>query len=66
MLTSDGNYAVIELQDVLEGNLDSLPESLRTQAWRNLNEIEGSNEIQMVVSELESKATIKIAGESPE
>jgi len=66
MLTSDGSYAVIELQDVLEGNLDTLPESLRTQAWRNLNEIEGSNEIQMVVSELESKATIKIAGESPE
>lgn len=62
-LLAGGDYALIELQEVQQGDYDALPEAARKQAWRELNRIDGSIDLQMVLGELRSEATISIPGE---
>jgi len=60
LLLSGGDYALISLEDVQQGDYDALPESARKQARRALNGIDGSSELQMMLGHLKSQATIKI------
>ena len=62
-LLASGDYALIELQEVQQGDYDALPEAARKQAWQELNRIDGSIDLQMVLGELRSEATIRIPGE---
>ncbi len=63
MLLSSGDYALISLEEVQQGDYDALPEPARKQAWRALQELEGSSDLQMVLGELKSQATIHIPRE---
>jgi len=63
LLLSGGDYALIALEEVQQGDYDALPEAARKQAWRTLNQIDGSNDLQMLLGQLKSKATIRIPKE---
>jgi len=63
LLLENGDYALISLDQVQPGDYDALPEDARKQAWRTLNKIDGTNDLQMMVGELRSEATIKIPQE---
>lgn len=63
MLLSSGDYALISLEEVQQGDYDALPEPARKQAWRALKELDGSSDLQMVLGELKSQATIHIPRE---
>jgi peptidyl-prolyl cis-trans isomerase D len=56
----EGDYALLELQEVQDGKYDELPEAGRKQVWRSLNEIQGTNEMLMVISELKAQADIQM------
>ena len=58
--TADGSYAILALQDVLDGSLDNLPESARMQARRSLVQVQGAGELMMVLDDIRSSATINI------
>ncbi len=60
LLLSGGDYAVISLVEVQQGDYDALPEASRKQAWQALNGIDGTSELQMVLGHLKSQATIRI------
>ncbi|HUT42214.1 MAG TPA: SurA N-terminal domain-containing protein [Gammaproteobacteria bacterium] len=60
VLLSSGDYALIALEEVQPGDYDALPEDARKQAWRALNEIDGSNDLQLVLGLLKSQASIRI------
>jgi peptidyl-prolyl cis-trans isomerase D len=59
-LQPEGGYILLSLEEVQDGKYDDLPEAERKQAWRSLNELLGTNEMQMVISELEARANIRI------
>jgi peptidyl-prolyl cis-trans isomerase D len=62
----NGDYVLLELQEVQEGNYDELPEAERKQVWRSLNEIQGTSEMQMVLSELKAQADIQLPDSTAE
>ncbi len=62
----EGGYALLELQEVQDGKYDELPEAGRKQAWRSLNEVQGTNEMLMVIGELKAQADIQIPGSRTE
>lgn len=59
-LQPQGGYVLLSLEEVQDGNYDELTESARKQAWRSLNEVLGTNEMQMVLSELKASADIQV------
>jgi peptidyl-prolyl cis-trans isomerase D len=59
-LPEGDDYALLELLEVQDGNYDLLPEAERKQLWRSLDEIQGANEMQMVLNELKAQAEIQI------
>ena len=63
VLLSSGDYALIALEEVQPGDYDALPEDARKQAWRSLNEIDGANDLQLVLDQLRSQASIRIPRE---
>jgi peptidyl-prolyl cis-trans isomerase D len=62
-LLANGDYALIALEEVQPGDYDALPEAARKQAWRDLNQIEGSNDLLLVLDRLRSQASIHIPQE---
>ncbi len=62
----EGGYALLELQEVQDGKYDELPEAGRKQVWRSLNEVQGTNEMLMVIGELKAQADIQIPGAGTE
>jgi len=58
--TRNGDYVIIALQQIKEGNLDDLPEDARQQAWRSLSRVQGEAELAAVMSELKEQAAIVI------
>jgi peptidyl-prolyl cis-trans isomerase D len=58
--TRNGDYVIIALQQIKEGNLDDLPEDAREQAWRSLSRLQGEAELAAVMSELRKQAAIVI------
>jgi hypothetical protein len=66
MQLEDGDYVLLELQEVQDGQYDELPEADRKQVWRSMNEMQGVSEMQMVLSEMKAQADIQIAGSTTE
>jgi peptidyl-prolyl cis-trans isomerase D len=59
-LLSAGGYAVIALREVEPGDYDALPESARKAAWRSLSQIDGASDLDLVLKQLTSRASIQI------
>jgi peptidyl-prolyl cis-trans isomerase D len=57
-LQPDGGYVLLDLEEVQDGKFDELPEATRKQAQRSMNELQGISEMEMVLDDLESEATI--------
>jgi len=58
--TRSGDYVIIALQQIKEGNLDDLPEAAREQTWRSLSRLQGEAEMVAVLSALKEQAIISI------
>ncbi len=65
-LQPDGGYVLLSLEEVQDGNFDKLPESSRKQALRSLNDLLGLNDMQILISELRSRAEIHIPEAAPQ
>jgi len=64
--TPDGDYAIIALDEVKQGDLMLLPEKARTQVGRELGSINGEVEMAAVLEALKMQAEIKIPAPSEE
>ena len=62
--TRSGDYVIIALQQVKEGNLSELPETARQQAWGALSRLQGETEMAAVLAELKEQAVILIPASS--
>jgi peptidyl-prolyl cis-trans isomerase D len=62
--TRSGDYVIIALQQIKEGNLSDLPESARKQAWAALSRLQGETEMAVVMSALKEQAVIQIPSSS--
>ncbi len=58
--TRSGDYAIIALEQVKQGNVSDLPEAARKQAWRGLNRLQGEAEMAAVMAVLRGQADIRI------
>jgi peptidyl-prolyl cis-trans isomerase D len=58
-----GDYALVALDEVKDGDLGALPEASRKQAWQAYNRAQGTTELAVVLKILEEQATIRIPGE---
>jgi peptidyl-prolyl cis-trans isomerase D len=58
-----GDYALVALDEVKDGDLGALPEASRKQAWQAYNRVQGTTELAVVLKILEEQATIRIPGE---
>jgi peptidyl-prolyl cis-trans isomerase D len=56
----EGDYALLELKEVQDGEYDQLQEAGRKSLWRSLNEIQCTSEMHMVLNELKSQGDIQI------
>jgi peptidyl-prolyl cis-trans isomerase D len=56
----EGDYVILALDEVKQGDLTSLPESTSQQAWRELSRIQGSAEMAAVEELLKMQAKIVI------
>ena len=56
----NGDYVIIALEQVRDGNFQDLPEAARNQAWRSLSQVRGQTEMAMVLSELKDQSVIQI------
>lgn len=59
-LQSGGGYALIALREVQPGDYDALPEAARKAAWRSLSQIDGANDLDLVLKQLTGRASIHI------
>lgn len=62
-ITPHGDYAIVALHEVKDGSVDDLPDEQLTLARRGLNRILGSSEVQMVLDEIEARASVHIPGD---
>ena len=60
----DGDFVIIALQQVKDGNFQDLPEAAREQAWRALSRVRGEAEMAVVMSVLRNQAVIQIPDQS--
>jgi len=57
---SDGNYAIVLLEETSEGRLESLNEASRVQASQELGKLQGAADMAAVMAALHENATIHI------
>jgi len=62
--TRSGDYVIIALDQIREGNLADLPEAARRQAWSGLSRLEGESEMAAVMTTLKDQAVIDIPSSS--
>jgi len=62
--TRSGDYVIIALQQVKDGNFMDLPETARKQAWRALSQVQGEAEMAVVMTTLKDQAEIQIPDQS--
>jgi peptidyl-prolyl cis-trans isomerase D len=62
--TRSGDYLIIALQQIKEGDLSELPETARQQAWGALSRLQGETEMAAVLAELKEQAVILIPASS--
>ena len=62
--TRSGDYVIIALDQIREGNLEDLPEAARRQAWSGLSRLEGESEMAAVMTTLKDQAVIDIPSSS--
>lgn len=55
-----GDYALIALDEVSEGDFKALPDASRKQAWRELSQVQGASELMAVTESLRNTASISI------
>jgi peptidyl-prolyl cis-trans isomerase D len=60
LTTRSGDYVIIALEQVKEGNIADLPESARQQALRSLSQLRGEAEMAAVMTVLRDQAEIDI------
>jgi peptidyl-prolyl cis-trans isomerase D len=60
LATRNGDYVIIALQQVKDGNLSDLPEAARKQAWSSLNRLQGETELAAAMTVLKQQADIHI------
>jgi peptidyl-prolyl cis-trans isomerase D len=60
LATRSGDYVIIALEQVKEGNIADLPESARQQALRSLSQLRGEAEMATVMTVLRDQAEIDI------
>ncbi len=58
--TRSGDYVIIALEQIKEGNLSELPETARQQAWRGLSRLQGEAEMAAVMTAIKDRAVIHI------
>jgi len=58
--TRNGDYVIIALEQVRDGNFQDLPEAARNQAWRSLSQVRGQTEMAVILSELKDQSVIQI------
>lgn len=63
-ITAQGDYALLVLEELQDGDYEALPENARKQAWMGLNRVHGAAELDAVLSALEAQATIRIPEQS--
>jgi len=63
-ITAQGDYALLALEEVQDGDFEALPESARQQARNGLNRVQGAAELAAVLAGLEAQATIRIPEKS--
>jgi FKBP-type peptidyl-prolyl cis-trans isomerase (trigger factor) len=56
----DGNYAIVQLEEVNDGQLESLDEAARMQLVQQLGKVQGSTDMSAVMAALNEKASIQI------
>ena len=56
----DGNYALVQLEEVNDGRFESLDESARMQLVQELGKVQGAADMSAVMAALNEKATIQI------
>ena len=61
-----GDYVILALDEVKQGDLASLPEDARTRAWQEFSRIQGTAEMAAVQEALKSQAEIVIPPSSDE
>jgi hypothetical protein len=64
--TPEGNYAILALDEVKQGDLAALPEGARKQAWREFSTILGNAEMAALQQSLRKQAEIIIPASSEE
>lgn len=62
----DGDYVILALNEVKQGDLASLPEAARKQAWQEFSKIQGAAEMAAVQETLKMQAKIVIPAPSDE
>ena len=60
----NGDYVIIALEQVKDGNFQDLPEAARQQAWRSLSQVRGQAEMAAVLSVLKDQSVIQIPDQS--
>ncbi len=60
LATRSGDYVIIALEQIKEGNISDLPEAARQQAWRGLSQLQGEAEMAAVMTVLKDQAVIDI------
>jgi peptidyl-prolyl cis-trans isomerase D len=60
----NGDYVIIALEQVRDGNFQDLPEAARNQAWRSLSQVRGQTEMAVVLTELKDQSVIQIPDQS--
>jgi hypothetical protein len=63
----DGNYALVLLEEVQDGQLESLDEPARMQVLQELGKVQGTSDMIAVMAALKEKAAIHIpeSGDQP-
>ena len=62
----EGDYVILALDEVKQGDLASLPEAARRSAWQEFSRIQGDAEMAAVQETLKSQAKIVIPPSSDE
>ena len=60
LATRGGDYVILALDQVKQGNISDLPETARQQAWRGLSQLQGEAEMAAVMTVLKDQAVIDI------
>jgi peptidyl-prolyl cis-trans isomerase D len=58
--TADGDYAIIALEEIKDGDFSRLPPAAQQQLWGNLNRLQGTAEMAAVMNTLKAQASIEI------